>query len=290
MLLLKIEQRSIIHIMTTDKKIILSQKNKDILASISTNNRKDLNLNWSKRNARIKKSGIPYRYVNQLTVERLFPDSRPQEGKGWRRFSYIDCFYLHLIRELRKKSASSIVLEQIKNSFFGMRISSFWIDAIILSHIGEQMFLIANDKSFFLCDTYNLPSCGCSISIDLIEIINRLRGLNGMPKIASNNNNFSIKKEASITGAVCIAKPLSEDNIKRVIDRLNILGDGGVLTIRKEGNKIFMNETTELNDKKEITEILKPFMNEQFGEINIQYEDGKVVNAKRTARKKYSID
>ena len=171
-----------------------------------------------------------------------------------------------------------------------MRISSFWIDAIILSHIGEQMFLIANDKSFFLCDTYNLPSCGCSISIDLIEIINRLRDLNGMPKIASNDNNFSIKKEASIAGSVCIAKPLSEDNIKRVIDRLSILGDGGVLTIRKEGNKVFMNETTELNDKKEITEILKPFMNEQFGEINIQYEDGKVVKANKKKKKKYNND
>ena len=71
MLLLKIEQRSIIYIMTTDKKIILSQKNKDILASISANNRKDLNLNWSKRNARIKKSGIPYKIGRASCRERV---------------------------------------------------------------------------------------------------------------------------------------------------------------------------------------------------------------------------
>ena len=51
-----------------------------------------------------------------------------------------------------------------------------------------------------------------------------------------------------------------------------------------------MSETTELNNNKEITEILKPFMNEQFGEINIRYEDGKVVKANRTTRKKYDND
>lgn len=275
--------------MITDKKIILNEKNVDILSSISSNVRKSLTTNWSKKNARINKSGIPYRYVNQLTSERLFPDSRPQEGKGWRRFSYIDCFYLHLIRELRKKSTSSIVIEQINKTFFGLRTSSFWIDAIILSHSGERMFLVANDKTFFLCDISNLPSHGCSIIIDLIEIINKLRNLNEMPTIIPGDN-ITLKKEAHIKGAVCVAKPLSKDKIKLVIDRLNILGDGQILTIKKYGDNIAMSDTVDLENKQEITEILKPFMKEKFGEINIQYEDGKVVNAKRTARKKYSID
>lgn len=275
--------------MITDKKIILNEKNVDILSSISSNVRKSLTTNWSKKNARINKSGIPYRYVNQLTSERLFPDSRPQEGKGWRRFSYVDCFYLHLIRELRKKSTSSIVIEQINKTFFGLRTSSFWIDAIILSHSGERMFLVVNDKTFFLCDISNLPSHGCSIIIDLIEIINKLRNLNGMPTIIPGDN-ITLKKEAHIKGAVCVAKPLSKDKIKLVIDRLNILGDGQILTIKKYGDNITMSDTVDLENRQEITEMLKPFMKEKFGEINIQYEDGKVVNAKRTARKKYSID
>lgn len=87
-----------------------------------------------------------------------------------------------------------------------------------------------------------------------------------------------------------MAKPLSKDKIKLVIDRLNILGDGQILTIKKYGDNITMSDTVDLENRQEITEMLKPFMKEKFGEINIQYEDGKVVNAKRTARKKYSID
>lgn len=275
--------------MITDKKIILNEKNTDTLLSISSNVRKNLNVNWSKKNARINKSGIPYRYVNQLTAAGLFPDNRPREGKGWRCFSYLDCFYLHLIRELRKKSTSSIVIEKINKTFFGTRTSSFWIDAVILSHSGERMFLVVNEKTFFLCDISNLPSYGCFIIIDLIEIINKLRDLNGMPTIVPGDN-ITLKKEVNIKGSVCIAKPLPEEKIKLVIERLNILGDGQILTIKKRGDNIIMSNTMDLENRQEITEILKPFMKEQFGEINIQYEDGKVVNAKRTARKKYDID
>ena len=151
------------------------------------------------------------------------------------------------------------------------------------------MFLVANDKAFFLCDISNLPSHGCSIIIDLIEVINKLRNLNGMPTIIPGDN-ITLKKEAHIKGTVCIAKPLHRDKIKLVIDSLNILGDGQILTIKKYGDNITMSDTVDLENRQEITEMLKPFMKEKFGEINIQYEDGKVVNAKRTARKKYRID
>ena len=110
-----------------------------------------------------------------------------------------------------------------------------------------------------------------------------------MPTIVPGDN-ITLKKEVNIKGSVCIAKPLPEEKIKLVIERLNILGDGQILTIKKRGGNIIMSNTMDLENRQEITEILKPFMKEQFGEINIQYEDGKVVNAKRTARKKYDID
>ncbi len=241
-----------------------------------TENKLSRFLNTNKKGLSQKAS---YRAINHWEKNGLIDDDRP-EGKGWRKFSIVEMVWISLIAELREfgfpLEKILRVKENLKNKGEVQRdykvpfpVLEFFI-ALAYSNKEAVSFLVFSDGNvgYVTNHQYNTSTTiyGMKnhVRIDLNEIVQRLFPDTDL-------------------------KPVSRGTFEVFGEEFKLMymvrmGNYETITVRLKNKKITILEATEnMKTDEKILEILRKG---SYQDIELKQADGKVVNIKRTIKKK----
>ena len=97
---------------------------------------------------------ISSRSINYYETIGLVRDPRGSEKKGWRKFSYIECVYLSIVRELRHYGIDTKYIKTFYDTFV-KDDDELFTNSILLAHLGYKMTIIieSNQKEHILGTT-----------------------------------------------------------------------------------------------------------------------------------------
>lgn len=266
----------------------ISDSNEQILLSVPNELRVSLAEAWSVPKAGIQNNGASYRFINYLTSTGLLDDRREVSGKGWRKFSYVECIYLNIVLALRKfgvkveaiKPVYELFSPKYDNPKRAMYFGLSWLDVLIIVHAGEEMeLIIQEDGQVLVCDPQMMSLFGTgategSLRISISTMVNQLR-------VATGKQPIKIKHSFGDL-------PLNNAEIDTVIGIRDLKQGQDTLHIRRtaNGTLIEKDKIEEVSD--ELTEKINALLTEDFSTVRADKRQGKVVNVKKTTQTLYN--
>ncbi len=258
------------------------------LLGVPDETRKSIAESWSKPLVRAPEGAASYRFINYLTSTGLLDDRREVTGKGWRKFSYVECIYLNIVVALRKFGVKSEHIKPIyemfstpyddpkKAGYMGLD----WLDVLIAVHCGTEFELVVQeDSQVFLLDPPFMQLLGTdatqgSLRISLSAVVNKLRATNGMPPVKIN----------SFFGKL----PLKMAELDTVLAIRNLRHGQEALHIKRTSAGGTLLEQEKIEDVSgDFAEQLGRILDEDFMTVQAIKRDGKVVNVKKTGQTLY---
>jgi DNA-binding transcriptional MerR regulator len=223
----------------------------------------------------IKEAGIAYRVANHWESVGLMPETRPEGGKGWRKFSTLDLVWLHVLTGLRMFGMSLEQLKKVKESLQEQYVyrqgatarTTFWEYHVAhaLAHRQPTYLLVFRDgtaePAYFeqYQTSLTLISLADHIHININEILQALFPSRDMTPVY----------EPSPT--------LTNEEFEAVF--LLRTGNYDSITLKGKGGKI---ETIEAEETISNTERLTDILNDSaYQDVEIKRRDGKTVSVKR---------
>lgn len=258
------------------------------LLSVPDEERQKIAEIWSKPKVRIPDEVASYRFINYLTNTGLLDDRRAIAGKGWRKFSYVECIYLNIVIALRKFGVKSEHIkpihelfsepydEPVRAGYMGLQ----WLDVLLAVHCGTEFeLLVQEDGQVLLLDPPMMRVFGTnntqgSLRISMSAIINKIRNANSMKPIEINFKFGDLPLNAAETDTVIQMRDLKHGQEALHIKRT---GSGGTLL---EKDKV-----EDIDDA--FSEQLGVLLDEDFMSVQVIKKDGKVVNVKKTGQTLY---
>jgi len=243
---------------------------------------------WSLPKAGIKSDGATYRFINYLTSTGLLDDRREASGKGWRKFSYVECIYLNIVVALRKFGVKVEAIKPVYELFsrqydkperaiyFGLR----WLDILIAVHCGVEMeLIIQDDGQVLVCDPQMMSMLGTgatrgSLRISLSTMVNQLRVSNGQVPI-------EIKRSFGDL-------PLNMAELDAVIGMRSLKHGQDTLHIKRTANGTLIEKDKIEETSDELTDKINALITEDFSSVRADKRQGKVVNVKKTTQTLYN--
>lgn len=225
---------------------------------------------------RLESGTVSYRIINHWEQKGLLSSDR-HEGKGWRKYSQIDIFWVHIIKRLREFGYPLKKINLIKErlSTGDQSMPQFPELEIYIAYayarVPSFLAVFSNGKSM----ACTLPEFHASISLGLMPGNALLISINEILQKLNPNEDLH-PDYSTITG-------LTKDEVSLLVAiRLNNWSE---LRIRGKQGKITMIERTENVDSEEkIVDILH---SGSYQNIELKQQDGKVVSIKRTIKKKF---
>jgi hypothetical protein len=257
------------------------------LVGVSKDARIKLAEAWSKPKVRIPDDVASYRFINYLTSTGLLDDRRETTGKGWRRFSYVECVYLNIVIALRKfgVKASSITpiyevfAKQYDNPDQAVYMGLEWLDILITVHCGTEMeLLISDDGQVSIFDPAMMSTLGASategtLRISISAVINKIRRANKMPEIVVKHNFGNL--------------PLKTAELDTIIEMRNLKQGEEALHIRRTNNGTIIDRDKVEDINSEFARKISSLVEEDYASVDAVKRNGKVVNVKKTVTKLY---
>lgn len=237
---------------------------------------------WQKQIARIKNVDVTYRSLNYLSSIGLFTEKRDEDGRGWRGLSFVECIYLDLVSELRRFNVKATTLQAVYKAFSrevepskATVLQSVWLDALILIHgLNTEVYLFIDDEGRVdFCDPgsasiyMRISNRGSAIVIPLSSIVNRFRLRNNLETITIEHDMFDTGLKSSELDMVMEIRNLDENERVEYVKK-------------KKGGLIVSSKPIE----KDKLDIFSSMVDEDFGSITINKENGKVVQARKEKR------
>lgn len=99
---------------------------------------------------------ISSRLINHYEFKGLIKDSRLDNKKGWRKFTYVEAVYLLIVRELRRYGVSTEFIKTFYDSFV-QDDDELFTNALLLVHLGYKITIIIEpDKTESILDANEL--------------------------------------------------------------------------------------------------------------------------------------
>lgn len=253
------------------------------LLGVSNESRQKLAESWSKPKVRIPDEVASYRFVNYLTNTGLLDDRREVAGKGWRKFSYVECIYLNIVVSLRKFGVKSEHIKPIYRLFSEpydkpnqvKYMGLDWLDILIAVHCGTEFELVIQENgAALILDPPMMRLLGTtategSLRISISSIVNKIRLANKLPLVTIRNTFGDLPLSDAETSTVLNMRSLREGQ-----ERMNIKRTNKGMFVEQE--KII--DTDDDNFADTISELMK----DDFAEVQAVKRNGKVVNVKQT--------
>jgi len=221
---------------------------------------------------------ITYRTLNHWTKLRLIDDARPN-GKGWRKFSFVEVVWMKVISELRSFGFPNDKILSVKSSLQNfLREEEKIENSVALQYyIGiaqikkESSFILAFDSGKAAFATYDdlsysemLRSTPNHIRVSLNEILGEILPIgNFAPK---NDSQFKLTKEE--------ASLLYEIRVNQVKS----------ITVKSSDGQISqMDIEDKIGPKTSLSELLSEY---DYQDITLKKREGKIVSIERTQKKK----
>lgn len=247
---------------------------------------------WQAKTARVKDSGVTYRFLNYLSTTGVFPETRENTNKGWRKLSYVDCFLITLISKLRKFGINTNTIKLLSKIFsqpippkYAQYNSNIWLDIMIALHCGIdiQLFIDENCNIAFYDSVYaelhNSEFTNGTLRINLLKPLNELRKNNGLEQIKLKEINYEVDSKSE-TSASKLTAFLDEE-----IPNMN--SSSTIMIRKKPSGKFIVERTSERKNNKRLNDILSSMVEEDFGSINAQMEGGKVVSIQTSSKRQF---
>jgi len=232
---------------------------------------KDITNTLTEKKFTIKNTDASYRAVNHWSNLGLLDDSRPEEAKGWRKFSVVDLVWLKALAEFRK---FGVALDKIKVGYEALKefdrllefgvFSAIMRNAIYLVIFSDGYIELANREALSAGESLGLLQ---DSSYLVISINNCLRDIFPDNDLRPHLNNFQLSdKEISVLSALRIGKH-DEINIHKKngdVDRIDT-------------------KTTHTGDIGKLSDILNTVSN---GDFVIKKKDGKISFIEKVNKKK----
>lgn len=239
-----------------------------------------------------------YRSLNYLQENGLLNDYR-NDKKGWRKFSLVDCFYLHILHQLRMLDISQKCKKDLFNFFhdlggrkmacmeffddiYVLRLLPSWVSLLFLLENGYEVKLVvdASEKIRFLdpieTALFLRDYSGGSFQLDLSYIWNSVK-----KKCGYKENEIKM----NFSGVHSI-----DDAEKEIIRDIRELEKNGSHIFIKKCNDDSIQEkittTISVNGQKEVMEKLSDWAKEPFADVNLINGEKGVVGVKKTQSKK----
>ena len=237
---------------------------------------------WQKQIARIKNVDLTYRSLNYLSSIGLFTEKRDEDGRGWRGLSFVECIYLDLVSELRRFNVKATTLQAVYKAFSqevepskAAVLQSVWLDALILIHcLSTEVYLFIDaDGKVDFCDAgsaffyAHISNTGSAIVIPLSSIVNKFRLRNNLKTVTIEHDMFDTGLKSSELDMVMEIRNLDENERVEYVKK-------------KKGGLIVSSKPIE----KDKLDIFSSMVDEDFGSITINKENGKVVQARKEKR------
>jgi len=243
---------------------------------------------WSLPKAGIQNDGATYRFINYLTSTGLLDDRREITGKGWRKFSYVECIYLNIVVALRKfgvkveaiKPVYEIFSQKYDKPKHSMYLGLDWLDALITVHAGDEMeLIIQEDGQVLLCDPQSMSIFGTrategSLRISLSTMVNQLRKANGKQPIRINHSFGDL--------------PLNRAEVGAIIEMRNLEHGRGALHIKRTAKGTMIQKDSSEDTSQNVVTKMNDLLMEDFGSVTVSKRQGKVVNVKKTTQTLYN--
>jgi hypothetical protein len=258
------------------------------LLSLSDKQRAELAKAWSLPKAGVQNNKATYRFINYLTSTGLLDDRREATGKGWRKFSYVECIYLNIVIALRKFGVKAEAIKPVHDLFSqsydepdqAMYLGLNWLDVLIAVHGGDEMeLIIQEDGQVLVCDPQMMTLFGTgasegSLRISLSTMVNQLRVANGKQPIEVKHSFGDL--------------PLSNAETNAVIGIRDLKQGQDMLHIKKthKGTLIEKDKVETATD--ELTDKVNALLKEDYSSVRADKRQGKVVNVKKTTQTLYN--
>jgi len=275
-------------ITTRDYKLYISDATEEKLLGVPDELRASLAEAWSLPKAGIKNDDATYRFINYLTSTGLLDDTREVAGKGWRKFSYVECVYLNIVVALRKFGVKLEAIKPIYELFSqkydkperSMYLGLGWLDILITVHAGDEMeLIIQDDGQVIVCDPQMMSIFGTSategsLRISLSAMVNQLRKSNGKKPIGIKHSFGDL--------------PLNSAEVGAVIEMRNLEHGKGELHIKRTAKGTVLQKDTIEDASQAVVTKMNDLLIEDFGSVIVSKRQGKVVNVKKTTQTLYN--
>lgn len=272
---------------TRDYQLLISDATELKLLGVSEKQRMDLAEAWSLPRVGIQNDSATYRFINYLTSTGLLDDRRETTGKGWRKFSYVECIYINIVVALRKFGVKIEAIKPIYELFSqpydnpkrSIYLGLSWLDVLITVHAGEEMeLLIEEDGQVLVCDPQTMRLFGIgategSLRVSLSTMINQLRAANGLELIEIKHSFGDF--------------PLSKAELDAIIGMRNLKHSQDMLHIKRTTNGILIDKDKVEEASEELTSKVNALIEEDFSSVRADKRQGKVVNVKKTTQTLY---
>jgi len=259
------------------------------LVGVPEEPRQKLAKSWSKALVRIPDEVASYRFINYLTSTGLLDDRREVAGKGWRKFSYVECLYLNIVVALRKFGVKAEHIKPIYELFSrpyddqkrARYMGLDWLDVLIAVHCGTEFeLLVQEDGQVLLLDPPMMYLFGTnategSLRISLSAIVNKLRISNGMQQVKINRNFGKL--------------PLRKAEMDTITAMRDLKHGQEALRVRRTSSGGILLDKDKVEDVSgAFAEQLSSLIDENFMTVQAIKRDGKVVNVKKTTQTLYN--
>lgn len=284
--------------LANNKMLHISDKGQDLLNSIYNEAKFAAAKECVEPKYGLEAQPFSYRMLNYLQTNGLLSDNR-KDGKGWRKFSLLDCFYLEIMHHLQMLEVSQSGKKQFFNFFYDTNsrnvacmefgddviVSNLlpgWISLIFLLENGYEVKLVIDttetirfldpiETALFLKD-YR----GGSFQLDLSYVWNNVK-----KKCGYKENEIKM----NFSGVHSI-----DDAEKEIIKDIRELEKNGSHIFIKKCNDDSIQEkittTISVNDQKEVMDKLSDWAKEPFADVNLINGEKGVVGVKKTQSKK----
>jgi len=242
---------------------------------------------WSKPKVRIPDDVASYRFINYLTSTGLLDDRRETTGKGWRKFSYVECIYLNIVIALRKfgvKASSIMPIYEVFSKQYNdpgqtIYMGLEWLDILITVHCGTEMELLISDNgqvSIFdpaMMSTFGASATEGTLRISMSAIINKLRRANKMSEIEIKHSFGDL--------------PLGNAELDTIVEMRGLKQGEEALHIRRTADGTILDKDKIEDVDSGFAQMINSLVEEDYASVDAVKRNGKVVKVKKTVTKLY---
>ena len=230
---------------------------------------------------------IGSRSINYYEAIGLIRDPRGGEKKGWRRYSYIECVYLSIVRELRHYGIDTDYIKTFYDTFV-KDDDELFTNSILLAHLGYKMTIVIEpNQKEHIFDTNDLVNResekedslrSSEIRVNLTSIVRKTNNLIA-GQLLPLEPDFWYNEELNDEGLKTLRNDWSEQE-NMLIDRFRSLKPEESFTVKRTKKGDTYTEYTEYFEIDKKLEKSLVDVAGDYSEITIRTSGGKAARGK----------
>lgn len=228
---------------------------------------------------------IGSRSINYYESIGLIKDPRDKEGRGWRKFTYVEAVYLVIVRELRRYGIDFDIIKTFYDAYI-RNDDSFFTDAILMVTLGYRITIVIEPKCTRILNARELEERDTSKAHETYSSEIRVNLACSMRRVDDLIKKCPLTSEHSLW----FCSEVEDEELKSmrrdwslyenlIMDKVRQVKAGESIEIKRTTNGDILTEHTKLVRLNDVPTQLAEAAVGEYGNVNITMRGGKVVKA-----------